>query len=456
MHAPKTLYEKLWQSHVVHEGEGAPTVLYIDLQLLHEVTSPQAFDELRTRGLTLRRPDRHAATLDHAVPTDDPTTFKDPLAETMVSTLRENCKAHGVTLYDYGSGHQGIVHVVGPELGLTRPGLTIVCGDSHTATHGAFGALAFGIGSSEVAHVMATQCILQTKSPTMEIRISGSLNAGVTAKDIILSVIARLGTAGATGFAVEYTGSTIRSLSMEARMTICNMSIEAGARSGLISPDETTFEYIQGRPYAPKEFDSAVEYWRSLATEDGATFDATHTFDAASIEPQVTWGTNPGQGGPITGRVPTNAPKGDLEYTGLVAGAPLIGTPIDNVFIGSCTNARIEDLRAAASILRNKKVAPTTTVMVVPGSEAVAVAAQKEGLVEVFTKAGAQFRHAGCSACLGMNTDTISEGKRCLSTSNRNFRGRQGKGSRTMLASPFTAAATALTGTVTDPRSYLS
>ncbi|HEU4328400.1 MAG TPA: 3-isopropylmalate dehydratase large subunit [Roseiflexaceae bacterium] len=472
--APRTLFEKVWDAHTVRpETPETPAVLYIDLHLIHEVTSPQAFTELRQRGLKVRRPDRTIATMDHSTPTtprgpDGIIPVTDGQAAAQLNQLRRNCADFGIPLYELGGQNQGIVHVIGPEQGLTQPGMTIVCGDSHTSTHGAFGALAFGIGTSEVAHVLATQCLLQSKPKTMEVRVNGRLGHGVTAKDIILAVIAQIGVGGGTGYVFEYTGEAIRALSMEERMTICNMSIEGGARAGLIAPDETTFQYVAGRPYAPTgaAWDAAVERWRSLPSDPGATYDALVTLDASALTPMITYGTNPGMGMPIDGRVPTPEALPDpsqrmaldkaLRYMDLQPGQPLLGHKLDVVFIGSCTNSRISDLRLAASLLRGRKVASNVRVMVVPGSQQVKRQAEAEGLDEVFKAAGAEWREAGCSMCIAMNADALEPGQYSISTSNRNFEGRQGKGGRTFLASPITAAASALSGVVTDPRTVLS
>mgnify|MGYP003419231762 FL=1 len=457
-----TLAEKVWESHVVHRGEGEPDLLYIDLHLLHEVTSPQAFDGLRLAGRPVRRPDLTLATEDHNVPTT-PGPITDPVSRTQVETLRRNCEEFGVTLYPMGDAEQGIVHVVGPQLGLTQPGMTIVCGDSHTSTHGAFGALAFGIGTSEVEHVLATQTLPLKPFKTMAITVEGDLADGVTAKDIVLAVIARIGTGGGQGYVLEYRGSAIRALSMEARMTVCNMSIEAGARAGMIAPDETTFEYLRGRDHAPTgaDWDAAVAAWSELRSDDDAVFDDEVVLDAAALTPFVTWGTNPGQGAPLGSAVPdpelmpdendkANARRA-LEYMGLEAGTPLRDVHVDTVFLGSCTNGRIEDLRAAASVLEGRQVAEGVRMLVVPGSARVRLQAESEGLHEVFTAAGAEWRLPGCSMCLGMNPDQLAPGERSASTSNRNFEGRQGKGGRTHLVSPLVAAATAVRGTLSSP-----
>ena len=458
---PRTLAEKVWDAHVVVPGEnGKPDLLYIDLQLLHEVTSPQAFEGLRIENRPLRRLDLTIATEDHNTPTDNIFgTIADLTSRTQIETLRRNAKEFGVRIHSLGDKEQGIVHVVGPQLGLTMPGMTIVCGDSHTSTHGAFGALAFGIGTSEVEHVMATQTLPLARFKTMAINVEGTLKPGVTAKDIILAVIAQIGTGGGQGYVLEYRGSAIRSLSMEGRMTMCNMSIEAGARAGMVAPDETTFEYIKGRPHAPKgeEWDKAVEYWKTLPTDEGAVFDKEIFINADELEPFVTWGTNPGQGVPLSQSVPSPDDFEDendkvaatraLEYMGLEAGTPMKEIPVDVVFLGSCTNSRIEDLRAAADIVR---------MMVVPGSQKVRAQAEEEGLDKVFKDFGADWRFAGCSMCLGMNPDQLAPGERCASTSNRNFEGRQGKGGRTHLVSPVVAAATAVRGTLSAPSDVLA
>ncbi|MDZ4817556.1 MAG: 3-isopropylmalate dehydratase large subunit [Planctomycetota bacterium] len=465
---PRTIFEKIWDSHVVHEEPGKQAILYIDLHLVHEVTSPQAFEGLRLAGRKIRRPELTVATPDHNVPTTDRRLpIADPISKQQIDTLRNNCREFGVRLYDLDDVNQGIVHIIGPELGLTQPGMTIVCGDSHTATHGAFGALAFGIGTSEVEHVMATQTLLQSKPKTMELRVEGKLPPGVTAKDIILYLIGRITTDGGTGYVIEYTGEAIRSLSQEERMTVCNMTIEAGARAGLIAPDQTTFDYIKGREFAPSgaAFDAAVARWKQLPSDPGATYDVSLVFQAADITPQVTWGTNPGQVVPVTGRVPTPADfKSDedrrttarsLEYMGLDAGVPIVDLKLDRIFIGSCTNGRIEDLRAAAAVLRGYHVASSIRhAMVVPGSGQVKRQAEAEGLDRVFRDAGFDWREAGCSMCLGMNPDTLSPGERCASTSNRNFEGRQGKGGRTHLVSPAMAAAAAVSGHFVDVRNW--
>ena len=458
----RTLAETVWEQHVVRRAEGEPDLLFIDLHLLHEVTSPQAFDGLRLAGRPVRRPDLSLATEDHNVPTT-PGPITDLVSRTQVETLRTNCEEFGVKLYPMGSAEQGIVHIIGPQLGLTQPGMTIVCGDSHTSTHGAFGALAFGIGTSEVEHVLATQTLPLKPFKTMAINVEGELAEGVTAKDVILAVIAKIGTGGGQGYVLEYRGSAIRSLSMEARMTMCNMSIEAGARAGMIAPDEITFEYLMGRDKAPSgdDWDAAVEAWRELRTDDDAEFDAVVDLDAADLAPFVTWGTNPGQGLPLSASVPEPDRIGDdnqrfaaekaIEYMGLTPGMPLKQIAVDTVFLGSCTNGRIEDLRAAADVIKGRKVADGVRMLVVPGSAKVRLQAESEGLDAVFQDAGAEWRLAGCSMCLGMNPDQLSPGERSASTSNRNFEGRQGKGGRTHLVSPLVAAATAVRGTLSSP-----
>lgn len=460
----RTLAEKVWDAHVVRRADGEPDLLYIDLHLVHEVTSPQAFEALRLAGRAVRRPDLTIATEDHNVPTTDTLLpIADPVSRAQVEALRKNAADFGVRLHPMNDPGQGIVHVVGPQLGLTQPGMTVVCGDSHTATHGAFGALAFGIGTSQVEHVLATQTLPQVRPKTMAITVDGALPDGVTAKDLILAVIAQIGTGGGQGYVLEYRGEAVRALSMEGRMTVCNMSIEAGARAGLIAPDETTFEFLAGRPHAPKgaDWDAAVAYWKTLATDEDAVFDREVVIDAASLSPFVTWGTNPGQGSPLSAAVPDPASFADageraaaeraLAYMGLTAGTPLRDVTVDTVFIGSCTNGRLSDLRAAADILRGQAVADGVRVLVVPGSMQVKADAEAEGLDEVFRAAGAEWRSAGCSMCLGMNPDTLKPGERSASTSNRNFEGRQGQGGRTHLVSPQVAAATALTGRLTAP-----
>lgn len=459
-----TLAEKVWEAHLVRRGEGgSPDLLYIDLHLVHEVTSPQAFEGLRLAGRQVRRPDLTIATEDHNTPTlDIDQPIADLTSRTQIDTLRANAKEFGVRLHSLGDADQGIVHQVGPQLGLTMPGLTVVCGDSHTSTHGAFGALAFGIGTSEVEHVLATQTLPLAPFKTMAITVNGTLPAGATSKDIILAIIAKIGTGGGQGYVLEYRGEAIRALSMEARMTICNMSIEAGARAGMIAPDETTFEYLEGRPHAPEgeDWDDAVEYWKTLRTDDDARFDAEVVLEAADLEPFVTWGTNPGQGLPLSASVPVPAEIADegeretaakaLEYMGLTAGTPLRDIPVDTVFIGSCTNGRIEDLRSVAKVVKSRKKAESVRVLVVPSSARVRLQAEAEGLDVIFKEFGAEWRNAGCSMCLGMNPDQLAPGERSASTSNRNFEGRQGKGGRTHLVSPLVAAATAIRGTLSS------
>jgi 3-isopropylmalate/(R)-2-methylmalate dehydratase large subunit len=462
---PRTLVEKIWDDHVVAEQAGAPSVLAIDLHLVHEVTSPQAFTGLRRRGLKVRHPERTVATADHSIPTtprDLP--ILDQMAAAQVRQLEENCREFGIPLHGIGSPSQGIVHVIGPQLGLTQPGMTIVCGDSHTSTHGAFGALAFGIGTSEVEMVLATQCLLQRRPKTYEVKVDGRLAPGVSAKDVILNLLSRIGVGGGTGHVFEYRGSAIEALSMEQRMTICNMSIEGGARAGLIAPDDTTFQYVHGRPHAPQgaEWDRAIERWRRLPTDAGATFHRSISIDAAALEPMVTYGTNPGMGLPISASVPNPRDAPDeqrrrgleqaLSYMDLEPGQPLLGQKVDVVFIGSCTNGRISDLRLAAAALQGRKVAEGVRMMVVPGSDEVKREAEAEGLHEIFRAAGADWREAGCSMCIAMNGDQLSPGQYAVSTSNRNFEGRQGKGGRTFLASPLTAAASAIAGAIADPR----
>ncbi|PYY17604.1 MAG: 3-isopropylmalate dehydratase large subunit [Acidobacteria bacterium] len=461
----KTLFEKLWEQHIVHQDPDGRALLYIDLHLVHEVTSPQAFEGLRLNNLRVRRPDLTIATVDHNVPTTpNRHIISDPIAAQQIETLRRNCHDFGVQLFDIDSSEQGIVHVIGPELGLTQPGKTIVCGDSHTSTHGAFGALAFGIGTSEVEHVLASQCLWQKKPKTMQIVVDGALPLGATAKDIALGIIGRIGSDGATGYAIEYRGAAIRALSMEGRMTVCNMSIEAGARAGMIAPDETTFRYVRGRRFAPKNFEKALAHWQTLQSDDAARFDATIRIDAAALEPYVTWGTNPGMVVPITGRVPDpnsaaseterTATARALEYMDLKPGTAMEDIAVDRVFIGSCTNARIEDLRATAELVRGYHVHPRVRAMVVPGSQQVKHAAESEGLDRIFRAAGFDWRESGCSMCLGMNPDILQPGERCASTSNRNFEGRQGRGGRTHLVSPPMAAAAAITGHFTDVRKW--
>ena len=468
--SPRTLFAKLWDDHLIQgESESTPAVLYVDLHLVHEVTSPQAFSVLRERGLRVRRPDRTLATMDHSTPTtprgsDGRIPVVDLQARAQLAQLEQNCAEYGVPLFTLGSEHQGIVHVIGPELGFTQPGMTIVCGDSHTSTHGAFGALAFGIGTSEVAHVLATQCLLQRRARTMEVRVDGALSPGVTAKDLILRLISEIGIGGATGHILEYTGSAIRALSMEERMTVCNMSIEAGARAGMIAPDETTFEYLAGRPHAPHgaAWDVALARWRAFAADEGSLHDRSVILDASSIKPMITYGTNPGMGIAVDAPVPTPSHIADaserralekaLLYMALTPGEVLLGKPVDVVFLGSCTNSRISDLRLAAGVMRGQRVAPTVRMLVVPGSQEVKRQAEAEGLDEIFRAAGAEWREAGCSMCIAMNGDELRPGQYAVSTSNRNFEGRQGKGGRTFLASPLTAAATAIAGTIADAR----
>ena len=465
MTEPRTIVDKIWTEHVVTQDPGAPAVLAIDLHLVHEVTSPQAFTGLRARGLKVRRPSQTVATADHSVPTtprDLP--FLDEMAAAQVKQLETNCAEFGIPLHGIGDPAQGIVHVIGPQLGLTQPGMTIVCGDSHTSTHGAFGALAFGIGTSEVEMVLATQTLLQRDPKTYEVRVDGRLTAGVTAKDIILHLISQIGIGGGTGHVFEYTGEAIRGLTMEQRMTVCNMSVEGGARAGLIAPDDTTFQYLHGRKHAPAgaDWDVAVERWRMLPTDDGATYDKSIAIDADSLEPMVTYGTNPGMGIPITSRVPSPADQADpsqrraleraLEYMDLQPGQPILGQKVDVVFVGSCTNGRISDLRLAAGALKGRHIADGLRLMVVPGSDEVKREAEREGLDQIFKAAGAEWREAGCSMCIAMNGDQLSPGQYAVSTSNRNFEGRQGKGGRTFLASPLTAAASAIAGVVADPR----
>ena len=464
----KTLFEKIWDRHVVATGSDGTVLLYIDRHLVHEVTSPQAFEGLRLTGRRVRRPELTVATMDHNVPTDDRLTIRDPISRAQVDALVNNCAQFGITLYDLTSERQGIVHIIGPELGLTLPGTTIVCGDSHTSTHGAFGTLAFGIGTSEVEHVLATQCLPQQRPKTFKVEFSGRLKAPVTAKDLILKLIGTIGTAGGTGYVLEYCGDAVAALSMEARMTICNMSIEAGARAGMMAPDETTFEYLASgaRPFAPKgeAFERALRDWRALPSDPDAAYDRTISIDASQIAPQVTWGTNPGMVVDVTGRVPQpdqvpGYSRKDVEqalaYMGLTAGTPMTEIPIDVVFIGSCTNARIEDLRSAAKLFKGRKVASGVQVLVVPGSQQVRAQAEAEGLHDSFKAAGCEWRQSGCSMCLGMNPDQLKPGQRCASTSNRNFEGRQGKGGRTHLVSPQMAAAAAIAGHFVDIRTWL-
>lgn len=463
---PKTLFEKIWDKHIVHEEKGKPTLLYIDLHLVHEVTSPQAFEGLRESGRKVRRTDKTFATMDHNVPTIDRNNIKDPVSAQQIKTLENNCKEFGVELFDLSSPYQGIVHVIGPEQGLTRPGSTIVCGDSHTSTHGAFGALAFGIGTSEVEHVMSTQCLWQNKPKTFEVRVDGKRPKGVTAKDIILSIIGEIGTAGATGYVIEYTGEAIRALSMEQRMTICNMSIEAGARAGMISPDETTIEYLKNKPRIKSldNLDSLMKEWRGLASDSESTFDKTLVLDATKIAPQVSWGTSPGMVTGINDRVPNPKDFKDpikrksvedaLQYMGLEPDTLIEDIKINTVFIGSCTNGRIEDLVAASKVIEGSKVASNIRAIVVPGSQVVKYQAEKLGIDKIFKESGFEWRESGCSMCLAMNPDKLSPGERAASTSNRNFEGRQGKGGRTHLVSPTMAAAAAITGRFTDIRNY--
>jgi 3-isopropylmalate/(R)-2-methylmalate dehydratase large subunit len=466
----RTLFEKIWESHIVSpQTADTPAVLYIDLHLVHEVTSPQAFTQLRERGLSVRRPRQTIATMDHSTPTtprgsDGLIPIVDPQAGAQLAQLERNCRDFGIPLFKLGSDKQGIVHVIGPEQGLTQPGMTIVCGDSHTSTHGAFGALAFGIGTSEVAHVLATQCLLQSKPRTMEVRVDGRLQPGVTAKDIILAIIAKIGIGGGTGYVFEYTGSAIRALSMEERMTICNMSIEGGARAGMVAPDDTTFSYIAGRPHAPQgaDWERAVAQWRLLPSDEGASYDAAISLDASALTPMITYGTNPGMGMAIDQPIPDPDAISDpsqraaldkaLSYMGLQPGKRLLGQPVDVVFLGSCTNSRISDLRQAADVLRGRKIAPNVRMLVVPGSQQVKQQAEAEGLRDIFVAAGAEWREAGCSMCIAMNDDKLEPGQYAVSTSNRNFEGRQGKGGRTFLASPLTAAASAINGRITDAR----
>ncbi|HEY9686000.1 MAG TPA: 3-isopropylmalate dehydratase large subunit [Coleofasciculaceae cyanobacterium] len=462
---PRTLYKKIWDAHVVHEAAGFPTILYIDRHLIHEVTSPQAFQGLRDKGLKLRRPDKTFGTVDHSIPTTDRSLpIQDPEAAGQIATFEQNCRECEVQFFGLDSDQQGIIHVIGPEQGLTLPGMTIVCGDSHTSTHGAFGALAFGIGTSEIEHVFATQCLLQQPSKTMEIQVEGGLSPLITPKDIILAIIAKIGVGGGTGYVLEYTGSAIRNLSMEGRMTLCNMSIEAGARAGMVAPDEVTFEYLRGRPFAPQgsEFDKAVEVWKGLRTDDGAQYDATVVLKAEDIEPMVTYGTNPGMAMGISRMVPSQQDFANaedktelsdaLEYMMLSPGKPIAGTPIDVVFIGSCTNSRIEDLRDAARLAQGRKVSASVRALVVPGSYPVKRQAEAEGLDRIFREAGFEWREPGCSMCIAMNGDQIEPGQACASTSNRNFKGRQGKGGRTFLVSPPMAVAAAVSGTLMDVR----
>jgi 3-isopropylmalate/(R)-2-methylmalate dehydratase large subunit len=468
MKPARTLFEKVWDQHVVHEEAGSPAILYIDLHLVHEVTSPQAFNGLRERGLKVRRPERTLATMDHSTPTNGKTPDSmDPQAVLQLDLLAKNCRDFGIELHEMGSRQNGIIHVIAPELGRIQPGMTVVCGDSHTSTHGAFGALAFGIGTSEVEHVLGTQCLLQNKPKSFEVRIDGSLKQGVTAKDIILALIAKIGTGGGTGHVFEYTGTAVKNLSMEARMTLCNMSIEAGARAGMVAPDETTYEYLAGREHAPQgeAWESALARWEILPSDEGASYDARVFLDVSELEPMITFGTNPGMGVQICDSIPNpeKVSNGDerqalekaLAYMGLQPGQRLVDHPIDVVFIGSCTNGRLSDLRQAAEILDGRKVAEGTRILVVPGSQAVKRQAEAEGLDKIFKRAGAEWREPGCSMCIAMNGDQLEPGQYAVSTSNRNFEGRQGKGGRTFLASPYTAAASAVNGKVSDPRTML-
>jgi len=462
---PRTLFEKIWDEHVVHAEEGKQTILYVDLHLVHEVTSPQAFEALRLAGRKVRRPDLTVATPDHNIPTTDRSLpIADPVSKKQIDTLRENCREYGIRMYDLDDPQQGIVHIIGPELGLTQPGQTIVCGDSHTSTHGAFGALAFGIGTSEVEHVLATQTLLQFKPKTWQLNVEGDLPRGLTAKDLVLFLIGQISAHGGTGYCFEYSGSTIRSLSMEQRMTVCNMSIEAGARAGLIAPDETTYEYLRGREFAPRDFEAAVERWKQFPSDEGATYDRASSFDATQIQPQVTWGTNPGQVVSVADAIPDlssfeneddrKAAASALDYMNVRSGTPITEMAVDRVFIGSCTNGRIEDLRAAAEVVRGYQVSGRVGAMVVPGSGQVKRQAEQEGLDKIFREAGFDWREAGCSMCLAMNPDRLEPGERCASTSNRNFEGRQGKGGRTHLVSPAMAAAAAIEGHFVDVREW--
>jgi len=465
--AGKTLFDKIWDAHVVDEIKDGPSVLYIDKHLIHEVTSPQAFAGIEKRGIKVFRPENTVATPDHNIPTiDQHLEIKDQLSRFQVNKLTENCNRHGITLYGLGHSYQGVVHVIGPELGITQPGMTMVCGDSHTSTHGAFGSVAFGIGTSEVEMVLATQCILQPKPKKMRVNVEGELSKGVTAKDVILYIISKMSASGGTGYFIEYAGSAIRGLSMEGRMTVCNMSIESGARGGLIAPDETTFEYIKGREFAPKgsDFDAAVKKWKKLKTDEDAVFDAELNFDATDIEPMITYGTNPGMGAKIKDHIPLESEieksellsyQKSLKYMGFEAGDKIVEKPVDYVFVGSCTNGRIEDLRVVAEFVKGKKKADNITAWIVPGSKQVEKQANEEGITKILEEAGFKLRQPGCSACLAMNDDKIPEGKLAVATSNRNFEGRQGPGSRTMLASPLTAAAVAVTGSIVDPKTLL-
>jgi 3-isopropylmalate/(R)-2-methylmalate dehydratase large subunit len=465
MSQPRTLFDKIWGAHLVHQAEGSPAVLYIDLHLVHEVTSPQAFNGLRQKGLKVRRPERTLATMDHSTPTLPPSQVQpDLMAAQQLRQMEANCAEFGLRLLDMQDPQRGIVHVIGPELGLTQPGMTIVCGDSHTATHGAFGALAFGIGTSEVEHVLASQCLLQFRPKTFQVSFRGRLPAGATSKDMILALIAKIGVGGGTGHVIEYGGEAVRTLSMEERMTLCNMTIEGGARAGMVAPDDTTFEYLAGRPYAPQgaDWETSLAYWRSLPSDPGASFDRSLELDVSNLEPMVTYGTNPGMAIPISQRVPQPADEPDagkrqalekaLRYMDLPPGERLQGHPVDVVFIGSCTNSRLSDLRQAANLLRDRKVAPNVKLVVVPGSESIRRQAEAEGLDRIFKAAGGEWRFAGCSMCIAMNGDQLQPGQYAVSTSNRNFEGRQGKGGRTFLASPLTAAASAVMGCVADPR----
>jgi 3-isopropylmalate/(R)-2-methylmalate dehydratase large subunit len=466
---PRTLFEKVWDSHVVVSEPDCPSILYIDLHLIHEVTSPQAFQGLRARKLRVHAPDKVVATMDHIVPTrNQGQALTDPLALSMVRELENNCAEFGIALYGIGNPQNGIVHIIGPELGVTQPGKTIVCGDSHTSTHGAFGALAFGIGTSEVEQVLATQCLLQRRPGTYEVRLEGKLQPGVEAKDAILALLAKIGAAGGTGYVFEFTGDTIRSLSMDERMTICNMSIEGGARAGMIGADDTTFEYLAGRPFSPKgaDWDRAVARWKQLRSDENVSYDRSVVIEANRLEPMITYGTSPGMGLPVTGRIPDPDAEPDsskrqalsnaLSYMGLQPGKPILGQPVDAVFIGSCTNGRLQDLRAAAKVLKGRKVNPRVRMLIVPGSHAIKQAAEQEGLDRIFRNAGADWREPGCSMCIAMNGDQINPGQYCVSTSNRNFEGRQGKGGRTLLAGAMTAAACAVAGSVADVRKLIS
>lgn len=473
MSNPETLFEKIWENHVVSHQPGSPDILYIDLHLVHEVTSPQAFTGLKARGLGVRRPERTAATIDHGVPTlsngsaASRMDFADELSARQIQQLRDNCREHGIRLFDLESSNQGVVHIIGPEMGMTQPGMTIVCGDSHTATHGAFGALAFGIGTSEVEHVLASQCLLQNRPKSFEVRFEGRLGAGVTAKDVILALINRIGVGGGTGYVLEYTGDAVRAMSMEERMTVCNMSIEAGARAGMMAPDEVTYQYLAGKPEAPRgeAWERALQAWKKLPGDPGAAFDRSETLDVSALEPMITFGTNPGMSIPVNGRLPRAADFKDsqrdafdraMAYMDLREGEALLGHHVDVVFIGSCTNGRISDLREAAAVMKGRKVAQGLRALVVPGSGEVKRQAEAEGLDRVFMEAGAEWRQPGCSMCIAMNGDQIEPGQYAVSTSNRNFEGRQGKGGRTFLASPLTAAAAAITGKVADPRALLN